>query len=66
MENNGLYYTVNETAKILRCNRSTILSRIHDGDIPAFRIGIGKRRWLVPREWVHNLATTAQEEGHGV
>lgn len=41
------FLTVAELAKLLRCHPRTVLNRIRQGVVQAFRID-GTRRWLVP------------------
>jgi excisionase family DNA binding protein len=47
------FYRVDETAKILRLNRTLIYDRIAAGQIPAVRLG---RAIRVPGAWVRQVA----------
>ena len=45
-----LTYTVDEVAHLLNLSRGITYQYVHDGVIPAERLG---RRWLVPRKRFH-------------
>jgi excisionase family DNA binding protein len=44
---NSTFLTVEEAAELLRVSAPTIYRRIHDGTLPAVRVG---QRLLVPRD----------------
>jgi excisionase family DNA binding protein len=46
--------TLQETADYLRCSRMTIYRLLRQGEIPAFRIGIGRGGWRFMREPLDN------------
>lgn len=54
------YYTVAEVVKILGLHENTVWRKIHNGEIPAFRLGVAGK-WLIPKEWIDNLASKKQE-----
>jgi excisionase family DNA binding protein len=54
------FYTVNEAAKILRCNGSTLYRAIREDAFPAVRI---RTRYVVPATVIERLARDAEESG---
>lgn len=54
------FYTVNEAAKILRCNGSTLYRAIREDAFPAVRI---RTRYVVPAAVIDRLAKEAEESG---
>ena len=48
------YYTVQELAHILHLHENSIWRKIHNGEIPAVRIGV-RGKWLITKRWVESL-----------
>jgi len=48
----NLVMSVDEAARALQISRNTAFSRIHDGSLPAIRLG---RRLLVPRRSIDEM-----------
>jgi excisionase family DNA binding protein len=51
---NSDYYTVQELARVLHMHENSIWRKIHNGEIPAVRIGI-RGKWLITKRWVESL-----------
>lgn len=58
--NGPAFYTVKETAQILRVGRSTLYRIIRDGDFPAVRL---RSRYVVPAAVLHRLLAEAAASG---
>lgn len=56
----GEYYTVSEIVKILGLHENTVWRKIHNGEIPALKIGVNGK-WLISRQWVDSLSQKKQE-----
>lgn len=54
------FYTVRETARIMRCNPSTLYRAIRENAFPAVRV---RARYVVPAAAVDRLAVEASESG---
>ena len=54
--NDRSFYTIDETAKILKVSRITIHRKLRTGEIPAVRVG---RRVLVPALYFEQLTQSA-------
>jgi hypothetical protein len=53
------FYTIAETAKILKLSRVSISNRISRKEIPVVRIGGNRSRALIPAAYIKNLETEA-------
>ena len=51
---NSDYYTVQELARVLHLHENSIWRKIHNGEIPAVRIG-ARGKWLITKRWVESL-----------
>lgn len=62
--NNSISLPLREAAKLVGCSIDTLKRAVDDGELPAFRLGRGRKkpRWFVKRQtlldWIDRLERT--------